>query len=242
MREPNIIIWDIETTDFNADKGQLLCVGWKKLGSPKSHCPSVLDYPNASFSKKNGYDDRALLKEAYEILANADMWIHHNGKGFDEKFMNARLLIHGMDPLPQTASVDTYHSILRNGVKLSSRRLGAAALTFKLDHEKTKLSWDRWLEARRGYIPAVREIVKYCKKDVAVTESLYERIKPLCRTHPNFSLMLDKRVCPICGKEGTLHKRGLYIRRAGKDQRYQCQSCGGWSKASIGKKKMGVIQ
>lgn len=242
MSKPNIIIFDIETTDFNADKGELLCVGYKRLGEGTTKLTTVLE-DEQWFSQKSGIDDRALLKRVYGILSAADGWIAHNGRGFDEKFLNTRLAIQGMSPLPPIPMVDTYLNILRGGTKLSSRRLGKAAASFGLAQAKDSLPWSYWLQARRGYEPAVRRIGVYCKQDIRVTEALYLKVRNLCKTHHNFSLLNDdpRPACPICGSF-DLQSRGISVRRTGKDRRYHCQSCGGWSRAPIGPKKEGRLR
>ena len=234
-----IVAFDIESEDLKADKGSLLCVGYQVLGQEYTYCPSILEH--GSFTQKDGWDDRALLIHIRDILSKADMWITHYGKGFDEKFLNTRLIIQGLDPLPPIPHVDTYLNILKNHTMLTSKKLGNAAKEFGLRNQKEGLPWLYWLRARRGYEPAIRAMADYCKQDVRTTVELYEKTRALTSGHPNLGLGEEKPVCPICIAD-ALEKRGTSKKQTGIDQRYHCTACGAWSRAPIQKKGEGAIR
>ena len=80
-----------------------------------------------------------------------------------------------------------------------------------------------------GEVIAWRDMVKYNKHDVALLFDVYNRLKSWTTSHPNLNLYQgSSEACPICG-ENKLQRRGLSVTRTMKRQRYQCQSCAGWS-------------
>lgn len=243
MKTPKIIVWDIETTDFKADRGELLCIGYQILGQKKVYCPRIYDFEDEWFNQKDGLLDRQLLEHIVPILSDADMWVTHNGKGFDLKFVNTRLMIQGMPPLPPIPHTDTYHNILKNQTALRSRKLGYVAETMGFTQQKGKLTWNWWKQAMRGYQPAIKMIADYCQQDIRTTVELYEKFRPLHPGHPNLSLVFNpgQHSCPRC-MSTRMEKRGRRTaRRTGTNQRYQCKDCGGWSQTNVGKKKEGIL-
>lgn len=238
-----IILWDIESMGFNADWDNLLCVGWKILGQKKVYCPKISDF---DAYKEDYNDDGPLLRHVAPVLSEADMWITHNGKRFDVPFFNSRLVRLGLPPLPPTAHVDTYNSIARHGLKVSSRRLGALADFLGVEEGKESLGMGPWKELRRGTRKGrdsiLNKIAEYCKQDVRCLEAVYDRLKVLYSAGP--SLAVEAGQCPRCGIFETLQRRGYNIRQTGRDQRFQCQACGGWSRAPINPKtgKVGRIR
>ena len=224
MSQP-IYLFDIEATNLNANFGYVLCVAWKELGKSKINCMSVEDY--ATY-KKDPTNDRELLKEVRDELSKAGALISWYGPGFDIKYINTRLIGHRETALPPIPNIDGWR-IAKEKMKLTSNRL-ASVSAFLGVQEKTPLSGPIWIKASAGDTKALAYIKKHCKQDVVVLEEVYNLIKGLATTGPNVAAITDQPVesCPRCGK-GPLQKRGFKITVAQKSQRYQCQSCGGWS-------------
>jgi hypothetical protein len=64
------------------------------------------------------------------------------------------------------------------------------------------------------------------------TEKVYLKLRPYIVGHPNVGNYDDneERVCPKCGSH-KVQQRGFSVTQAGKYARYQCTSCGGWSRS-----------
>src|ERR1041384_4487935 len=110
MSDPKIVLFDLETLpdleaamrfwpqfsskyDTKTLKAQVtsvICFGYKILGQKRTHCLRAWDYPEWSKCSLT-FDDSSLLKDAREILSDADAFITHNGKRFDWKFFQTRL-------------------------------------------------------------------------------------------------------------------------------------------------------
>lgn len=221
----NIIVWDLEscTWNFKADKGFLLCVGYKFLGEPKIH---ILE---RKFPHRDIFDDKDLCKQAYEVLADPSVegYIGHNLNFFDVPFLNTRLLLNGLPVLPRVKIFDTCNVMykkLRMGNSLKN-----AIFQFKLPSEKTSLDLPGSLRAAAGDKKEMRLITDHCVKDVQATEELYKRVAPLGA--PGWSIgALSKKpdACPSCGS-AKLQRRGWNVALKRRSPRLQCQDCGAWS-------------
>lgn len=218
-----IILWDLECTDLNADWGEIISGGWKYLGEKRSH---VLSWPEFS---KDPLNDAKLCKALSNELGKADIWVTHYGKRFDVPYLNSRLILHNLPPLPPIPHIDTWE-IAKKRLKLRYNRLVCVQEFLGLETEKTKVSGSIWKKAKMGRKPELKYVVDHNEKDVEVLEEAYLRLRPLILNHPNVSV-IDRRGngCPICGS-GKLQSRGISASGVSVFRRYQCQGCKGWSR------------
>ena len=229
-----IKLWDIESTNLSADFGYILSIAIKNLGEKEVRCYSVEDYP---LYKKDPTNDKEMLEDAYPDLSSAGAWVTWYGGGFDVPFVNTRLLSHGMAPMPPIPHIDGWR-VARYKMKLHSNRL-ASVSSFLQISEKTPLDGPIWIKASAGDKKALQYIKEHNVQDVIVLEEAFNRIKPLITSGPNLSLLNGEGnrngkgnkgdCCPICGGS-ALVKRGTSITQTGRRQRYQCNTCGGWSR------------
>jgi hypothetical protein len=96
--------------------------------------------------------------------------------------------------------------------------------------------WKDLRAEKKGVVKRAQQQMKiYNKRDIELTEELYYLLLPWV---PNLNLpafedpeeldSLDPR-CPNC--TGTsLQRRGVYVARTRRYQRFHCQDCGKWSK------------
>lgn len=220
----NVVVFDIEacTWNFKADKGFLLCVGYKYLGD-RGTTVLTRKFPSDPF------DDKALCADMYEVLSQAEGFITHNGKRFDVPFLNTRLLLNGLPLLPaQTRHFDTCETIFKK-LKMGAS-LKNSIEAFGLDAEKTPLDLKGSLRAVYGDKKEYKWIVDHCKKDVEATEKLYDRLKAVGAPGWSMAALQDRpSACPVCGERGSLRRRGWNIAITRKAPRFQCTKCGGWS-------------
>lgn len=227
-----IIGWDIESSALVANFGTIICIGWQVFGRPTVRVPSVMDFNGFCKSCNQIHDptnDKKLLEHIYPILAGADAWVTWFGKGFDEKFVNTRLLYHHMHPLPHVPHIDGWKTA-KGKLKLNSNRLMTVQSFLELPDSKSALSGPHWVKAKAGDKAATRYIIHHCRQDVKVLEQAYMRLRPLIIEHPNMSIS-DGRpgTCTRCGS-WKVQRRGYYVTRSRKYARFQCQACGGWMK------------
>lgn len=223
---PKVMLFDIETTNLAANFGYMLCAAWQVFGEKKIHHVSITDSPTF---EKDPTNDKWVVNETAKALSDADVLVGWYSTRFDYPFIQSRLLFHGLKPMPPIPHVDGW-KIARYKMRLNSNRLQSVTSFLGME-DKTPLNGRIWIRAMAGNKPAIRYVVKHCKQDVNVLGQVYELIRPLTTSHPNINVVNEQlNACPICGVQGKLQKRGFNIARVAKTQRYQCKSCGGWSR------------
>lgn len=225
---PKILTWDIECSgvSFKANSGFLLCVGIKELGKSK------VEMYKRDNMRPDPLDDKKLCLQVYNRLIEADMIVTHNGKWFDVRYFNARLLKWDLPPLPNIPHFDTCELIFKKlAIKGSLKEAGKYLGCKMLKHD---VSMDEWVRAYAGDKHALSEIVKHCAHDVRLTEQVYLKLRPMAFKHPNLAALSEKpEACPVCGKTGYMNRRGWVYGAVNKSPRYQCipmvGGCGAWS-------------
>jgi DNA polymerase elongation subunit (family B) len=245
MKSPKIIIWDIEVTpcvtatftlypesishesiikDWN-----IVSIAWKELGKKTTYSTSVLDDPKR-FKKDSG-DDYYVVKKIREVFEDADILVAHNGKKFDTKKLNARLIHHKLPPLPAgIQQVDTLQEI-KKVATFTSHRLDYLCKTL-IGAGKIETQKGLWMRALKGEKKAIEEMVNYNKTDVVLLEELYLRIRPYLKSHPHLGAM-DNRdrhtTCPKCGGDDLKGHKIRFTAAGVKKIQKQCGSCYSYS-------------
>jgi len=242
-KQPKIITFDIETLaelprvmkylagmsaypglTMKATHNTIICMGYKVLGDKKVNCINAWDYPKRW--KKNVNDDKEVVKAIYEVLKDADGIIGHNSKRFDLKFINSRLVYHGLTPLPKIAHIDTC-SVAKAKLFLFNNRLNTVAEHLGCDLKMQNGGWSLWEKVMVRNKTAQATMTKYCKQDVEVTEQVFIKLRPLISGMPNYNLFsgTDSPVCPNCGSSRIV-KDGTRVLPTKIEQRYKCNDCG----------------
>ena len=225
MPEPKILFFDIESAGVNAlksDLGFVIVFGYKWLGAKKAQA-LVID--KASLRR---FDDRKLLIDASKLIAEADIIVGHFASVFDRRFIQGRLLIHGLPPVPPTKMRDTC-MIARSVANYSSNRLKHLAKILGLRNQKLDNGWPMaWMEIMQGDATALKGMAEYCKGDVLALEELYLRLLPFDNAHPR--LISDRSKCGVCA--GEVEYRGFSYVSQQKYRRYVCLNCRKWGRES----------
>lgn len=231
-----ITLWDIETAPLVVtswglfkpylshnnilEDTTLICAAWKDLDNKTVHSVAI--------DPSNPRDDRAVVEELREALAESDVLVGHNGDKFDLKTFNARLIYHDLQPLPPSKTIDTL-KVARKHFRFTSNRLDYLG-EFLGVGRKLHTDYALWLDILlRKDEKALAKMVAYNKQDVLLLQKVYKKLRPYMVNHPNHRLC-DGEVCPICGSKDSLQKRGFRLTQLTKAQAYQCQVCAGWSK------------
>lgn len=200
----------------------MICFGYKWHGEmDKAKCLNVWDY------SEDINDDKKLCKMASELIHEADAVVTHNGKKFDWKFIQTRLLKHGLPPIPKIPHIDTCQVARSNLIAYNNRLNTIGELTGsgqKLSHE----GWDLWVKTVRGNKTARKKMSDYCKQDVDLLDEIFKKLLPLTTGLPNANLFseFEKDQCPKC--ESTRMKRhGNRYTATAVWQRWLCLACGG---------------
>jgi len=251
MKKPVIGTLDIETSPYLAfvwnmwdqnigveqivEERTVVSFCWKPLGGK----PVYMD--TGGKGKSHVRNDYWLLVALSKILDDADIVIAQNGKAFDLKVVNARLMMHNLKPYSPIRIIDTRNAAKEvaafphNKLAWLSKHLTDSP---KDDHRKFP-GMELWAECLKDNPLAWAEMKKYNIQDVVATEKLYLRLRPWIANHPNLGVYMQKQCCPACGSE-RVHKRGEQVSQASAYVRFHCQDCGKWSQGKSMLTKLAV--
>jgi uncharacterized protein YprB with RNaseH-like and TPR domain len=161
--------WDIEAGGLKSPFDQVLCSGFKEYGQK----PYMLS------RKTKDVTDKGLCIAIASELAKYDIIVTYYGLGYDKKFMNGRLLMHGLKPLPRQLHIDCYRLARRIfGGTVQSKRLVAICELLGIKG-KTRVEPELWMkmkyaaEAEKG--KALKQIVEHCLWDVVTLEQAFDK-------------------------------------------------------------------
>ena len=215
-----ILLFDIETTNFNADFGHLLCISYKFLGEKKVHTVKL----EGGDPKSLKHREKKLLKAFMDVYETADIVVSYFGTGFDVPYMQAKSMHYGLGALPNIAHVDLYWTVKSN-FKISRKSLQNVGYFLGLSAEKTPVEGDLWLLAMLGDRGSLNYIVRHCVADVLILEELYLKIRSLVRMHPRVN---GFGPCRTCGSK-KLQSRGVAVTKLVRQRRrVYCSDCGSW--------------
>lgn len=222
--QPNLAyvwgLWD-QNVGLNqlVEAGQMMCFVSKWVGKPKVEFRSV---------HHDGQDK--MIRRAWELLDEADVVMHYNGKRFDVPWLNREFLRLDLNPPSPYQQIDLLQ-VARREFQFPSNKLEyvskALGLSGKVSHEGFGL----WVKCMAGNDRAWKTMRKYNRQDVLLLEEMYERLRPWIRSHPSVAAFSGKDCCPACGGENLTH-RGFAFLRTGRYQRFQCGDCGKWSRST----------
>ena len=165
-------VWDIETTDFKADIGQLMVSSFLDLRTGVPNSRTVLDF------KGNLKEREAQLAVwTVEQLVRSDALIGHNIKAFDRNFLSGVLARNHMPQAPKRTYLDTM-LIARYGLK---GKIGASMANLAdilgLPIPKDAPSKNDWRLYIGGDPDAIERITVRCETDVIVNALLWHELK-----------------------------------------------------------------
>jgi len=181
---------------------------------------------------KNG-DDISILKPLWNLLNEADIVITQNGQRFDSRKINARFMLHGMNPPKPYLHIDTYRLVKRVAA-FTSNKLEYLTDKFCVEHKKITHGLfpglKLWIECLKGNKKAWDEMKRYNIKDVLSTEELYKRVKAWApETMPKlYPLTPDQQTCSTCGYLGPMREGRDRVRKSGVYTQSSCPKCGSW--------------
>jgi len=215
VKSPKILFLDIESCGVNAlksDLGFVVIFGYKWAHEKHAHSIVISEEDLKHFNDKN------VLVEASKLIEEADILVGHFASVFDRRFIQGRLLIHSLPPIPATRLRDTC-MIARSVANYSSNRLKYLAKILNFKHQKLDNDWpNAWFQVMVGNIKALHGMAKYCRGDVLALEELYNRLLPFDNAHPR--IYTDRSLCGKCGAK--VHYRGIAFVNNNQYRRYQC--------------------
>lgn len=205
-RKPKILIFDIET-------GPNLAYVWQCYET-NVHPKGMVEHSKVMSwaAKWLGEDDimvdccekdptdERICRTLWAVVNEADIVVAHNGQAFDTRSMNTRWVYYRMLPPSPSKIVDTL-KIARAVFRFQINKLDYIAQYLGIGEKFSHEGFELWLKCLHGDPEAWKNMREYNKKDVALLEQIYIRLRSWDKKHPNVALMYndDVRRCIICG-------------------------------------------
>lgn len=252
VTEPRIIFFDLEVLadmrevrkvffqlsnypglTLKATINSVICAGYKVYGEDRAHCISAWDYQTAW--RKDVNDDSRVVKALYEVLKDADAVVTHNGKRFDWKFLQTRLMKWGLPPLGKIRHIDTC-AVAKANLMAFNNKLETLS-SFLTDEEKMESGGAAlWCAVAERDPEAQKKMSDYCMQDVVALEAIFKKLKPFIKNLPNYNLYqlptlaklkVPEIVCANCGST-RLRNEGTRTTTTRTYKRYICRDCHTW--------------
>lgn len=219
-------LWNIHNVGLNQllESGEVLCFAAKWHGERSTMFHSI---------HKDGKE--AMLRAAYDLVNEADVVIHFNGRSFDMPWLNSEWVRMGWTPPSPYQEVDL-KLVSSKTFRFPSNKLDYLAGEL-LGERKVKnvTGHELWIACMNGDEKAWKQMEKYNRQDVKLTERLYDRVQPWIRNLPNPALYgeadMASQTCPACGS-ADVKKEGYAYTKLAVYQRYSCLACGRWSRGA----------
>jgi uncharacterized protein YprB with RNaseH-like and TPR domain len=195
--------------------------------------------------EKDPRNDKKILSPLWKLLDAADIVVAHNGRRFDRKKINARLILNGFKPPSPYKLVDTLLEA-RKIFGFTSNKLEylSDALTpnQKKLVSKKFVGFELWKECLKGNRAAWNEMERYNKQDIRALKAVYEKIRSWGPSNVLASFQSPgSESCGTCSSSNTV-KNGYAFTAAGRYQRYSCKDCGAWTRGGVNLLGKGAVR
>lgn len=176
--------------------------------------------------------DKQMLIKFIKIINQADEILGHNSDRFDIKWIRTRCVYHNIDMMPNYTSLDTLKAS-RGGFNFPSNRLDSIGKYLKIG-QKIKTDSDLWYRVwQKNSQSALKEMVKYCKQDVLLLESVFKKLNKYIK--PKHSVAAFASDCPECGSSNTHFKSHKKSASGAIATQFRCYDCGKYHTVSTTK-------
>lgn len=174
-----------------------------------------------------------MMRGMHDLLNEADVVVHFNGKKHDIPFLNREFIKAGLAPTSPYRQIDLLTTV-RTQFKFPSNRLvyvaEALGLGKKVEHEGYPL----WVKCMKGSQKAWETMRRYNKQDVVLTEKLYNKVRPWIKNHPNVAIYNETNAlaCPVCDSHSFTKKDKIVVKQL-RYELYQCKKCTSWFRGTL---------
>ena len=169
----------------------IICICYKWEGQDEVH----------SLEWDSKQSDKAMLKKFLKVMAQATEIVAHNGDRFDMKWIRTRCLFHNLGMPPIHNTIDTLKEAKRY-FNFNSNKLDYIAKFLGVGAKMDTGGLDLWKDIVFKKSPdAMAKMVAYCKMDVTVLESVFDKLNLYTQSKVNYAILTggDKFDCPQCG-------------------------------------------
>lgn len=211
IKLPKILIFDIETApikaftwwifDQNIWLNQIIDDWFMLTWSAKWLWEKEVIHERLTGKEALKKDDKRITKGLWRLINEADIIIAHNWDRFDVKKMNTRFLKYWLPHPKPYKTIDTL-KVLRKNFALTSNKLDYACEFLWLPKKIDTGGFDLWTKCYNWDDVALELMDTYCQNDVLILETVYLRVRPYIKNHPNIWIYTnDKLMCHNCGSK-----------------------------------------
>jgi len=233
-----ILLLDIETApnlayvwglwNQNISPNQIANSGYVLCWSAKWY-----DHGGLMFDSEFKSGHKKMLSSVHNLLDEADVVVHYNGKSFDIPTLNKEFLLYDFLPPAPYKQIDLLE-VSRKVFRFASHKLDYVAQTLKIGAKVKHAGHQLWVDCMNHKPEAWRKMEKYNKNDVVIMGGVFDKFLPWIPNFPNRGMYDDSAFCPVCGGSKR-QERGLYHARNTAYKRFQCMEtnkrggiCGKW--------------
>jgi hypothetical protein len=231
MDKQNILVWDLELTPMQVytwtlwpnfiginqiiKTQEVMCFGARWYGKK-----------NVIFKSTHHQTKQEMLDTIHALLDKADAVMSWNGQSFDTKHMNREFLEAGMAPPSPYKEIDLMR-VAKSRFKMASNKLDHVSQILGVGKKTPHEGFQLWIDCMAGDAKAWRKMKQYQLQDVNLLVSLYEKLKPWIKNHPNMGIGSEVPACTNCGSE-NMTRRGYEPLTTGMYPKFQCKDCLKW--------------
>ena len=216
-------VWDIWNVNISVDQlvatSEMLCWAAKWVGVPG------VEYSSTFHDGK-----KAMIDRAWQLLDEADVVVHYNGKRFDIPHLNREFLSWGLTPPAPYHQIDLY-STVKARFRFQSNKLAHVSKLLGLGGKVETGGFGLWIKCLNDDPDAWAHMREYNIWDTVLLEDLYMKLRPWIASHPSFASFAAEDVCPKCSSK-RLEWRGYFTTRTQQYHRFRCNDCGAWGRAT----------
>jgi len=238
---PRILLLDIETApntahvwglwQQNVGTNQIMASGYVMCWAAKWHGDKRVSFARVGYDEKGDVTGALeMLTPMWEMLNEADIVVHYNGKSFDIPTLNKEFLLHGLTPPSPYRQVDLLQVVRRN-FRFPSKKLDYVCRQLGVGGKVKHAGHGLWVACMANDPTAWQTMERYNKGDVRILERLYDKLLPWIQGHPNHGLYGDGIMCTNCGS-AKVQSRGLQRTSTATYVRIHCTACGTWMRGS----------
>ena len=207
------------------EEPRVICVSYRWEGEKKVQ--------HIQWDKKQC--DKALLKAFIPIMQEAGTLVGHNSDGFDIKWLRTRCLYHRLPCPPDFVTIDTWRQAKKhfrlqgNGLKYIARFLRLKE--GKIETEENAGLWKKVVFEKSP--KAMKEMLRYCDRDVNVTTEVFEAFVPYTSVVGNRGQSMCD--CPHCGSNDTHWSKERISAAGASKTQFQCYKCGKYATVATSK-------
>lgn len=194
-----------------------LCMAYKWLDEKQTHFLRA--------------DDPEWPVKVRDLLSEADFVVHYNGTGFDIPHLQKDIALAGLTPPKPFKQIDLLR-VVRKEFRMLSNKLDHVAQQFGVGAKVQHAGFDLWRRCAENDPAAWKQMEKYNRGDIKVTEALLLRLLPWISMSAHIGQYTGQNhSCPNCGST-DLTRDGITYANVTSYKLYQCNECGKWIRSS----------